>query len=512
MHTDWLELILEITCGGPSASWPSRMVRICLSVCSIVAAIQLTIMWSTRWGDRHLPAKSFLLSLLLHLCIGLSWFAVIESRQELGAVSPIQEPIKIQLAAADAGGEYSDSQGDSIGGATSFLTPTSTGPRTRQNGSQRSPQGRSMTEQTAFEPSPADRPRQVLPAVMDLPRMDSTTDAPAAPPEQTMAPDRLLASLPASTSAIESEEPQSRVDSNGTSRTRQMRTRTSPQDSLPPAARANSVATPAAIPTLPSVPLMNDVRPTVPAVVADSSARVVAARAPDRAVRTDRGVVSGVVTDAVTGRPLARSVVRFDRGDGKALVAVTRNDGSYEIVLPETPETFVITASQADYLPDARNLRSKDVTGKTHRVDFSLRTSLERAIAVENDPAVHHLGNDQFEGAANSKFQKRSEGDVFAAKFTVTAEQMRTVEKESAVTFLAKGVQCPVRLQINGRLLATEKGLSPVDGGYGQLVFPFDSAFLREGQNDIRLTALSCQGDLDDFEFVNIQIRFSKPK
>ncbi len=125
---------------------------------------------------------------------------------------------------------------------------------------------------------------------------------------------------------------------------------------------------------------------------------------------------------------------------------------------------------------------------------------------------LHHLGNDQFEGAANSKFQRRSEGLTFTQTFTVAAENSPRPLQHPVVTFLARGVQCPPLIRINGRLLRATEGLSPADGSFGTLEFPFDSALLKAGVNEISVTAATCQGDLDDFEFVNIQIRFSKPK
>lgn len=225
----------------------------------------------------------------------------------------------------------------------------------------------------------------------------------------------------------------------------------------------------------------------------------------------EKSILQGIVTDRKTGRPLASTTIRFDRAQGKPLVAVTRANGTYELVLPDVPETFAIAASQAGYLPEARNLRSIDVKGKTQRLDFALRTTTEDVIAVENDPVVHHLGNDEFEGVANSKFQRRSEGTAFVHEFTVSGENPLRTFTQPAVTFLAKGVQCPPQVRINGHLLASNNGLSPTDGAYGTLVFPFNSLLLKTGKNEVSVTAAICQGDLDDFEFVNVQIRLSKP-
>jgi hypothetical protein len=214
-----------------------------------------------------------------------------------------------------------------------------------------------------------------------------------------------------------------------------------------------------------------------------------------------------MVTDQKTGRPLGRTTIRFDRPQGEALVATTRENGTYELALSDIPDTFVVAASQPGYLSEARNLRQADVKGKTHRLDFSMRVVTDDVIAIESDPGVHHLGNDQFEGPANSKFQKRSEGPQFTAEFSVSADSSQLRSQQLTVTFLAKGAQCVPQVRVNGHLLTSKTGLSPVDGSYGTLEFPFASSLLKVGRNQVSIKASTCQDDLDDFEFVNVQIR-----
>jgi hypothetical protein len=50
---------------------------------------------------------------------------------------------------------------------------------------------------------------------------------------------------------------------------------------------------------------------------------------------------------------------------------------------------------------------------------------------------------------------------------------------------------------------------SPHDGSFGEFSMPFDPAWLHEGTNTIEIHSTSCRGDLDDFEFVNLQVRMT---
>jgi hypothetical protein len=293
------------------------------------------------------------------------------------------------------------------------------------------------------------------------------------------------------------------------------RTRMTPMrvESLAPTPNlTSSNPKPVASPQLTPVPaptLNSDSRPTPVPVPVAMSPRI--DRQPTITTPNEtKGTLRGIVTDAATGQPIAGTTIRFDRAQGKPLMAITRDDGSYDLVLPGTPDTFAITASQEGYVPDARNMRASDVAAKTGRLDFRLRVSTDNVIVLEKQPVVHHLGNDQFEGRANSKFQRQSEGGTVTVVFDVTDAQLRALSISSAVTFSAKGVQCAPNIWVNGRRVAGTADLTPVDGSYGELVYPFDRSWLRVGRNEVKISATICNNDLDDFEFVNVQVRPTK--
>lgn len=126
-------------------------------------------------------------------------------------------------------------------------------------------------------------------------------------------------------------------------------------------------------------------------------------------------------------------------------------------------------------------------------------------------PQVHHLGNDRWTGRVNNKFQKTAEGRNYAAEFEFTRGQLPSEISTVLVWLLAKGVQCPHRLYINGQLLDRYLDESPQDGSFGAFSATFDPALLVEGTNTTEIRGASCRGDIDDFEFVNVQIRLSRP-
>ena len=502
MDLAWLHQLLEIIFGGPEASVTARIVRVGLVLCTLAAVDQLLTMMSTSWGDRHPIVKSFSLSVLVHLCLGLSWVSVVESNSVVSNVEPelVVTPIQLTLTndtASESWQNPSEVSGTHAGTAVSFA---------------RRSQSRSTSRPIDDEHTTFGTNRQSVSRPMESPSFKPTVTASDIPDQVAMTSDRRVPA-PVISEAVDDPKPQSRPDATNGPLSRREISRSLPRlaDLAP---RQEIPQTPVAVAAAIPGPSMSAVRPeaapviTAPGSIPRPQPKLRAAAAED--VRAE-SILKGIVTDRKTGRPVPRTTVRFDRIQGKPLLAVTRDDGTYELILPDTPDTFAITAVQADYLPEARNVQSIDVKGKTHRIDFTLRTAAEDLIAVENNPRVHHLGNDQFEGAANSKFQRRSEGLTFTQTFTVAENSQRPLQ-HPVVTFLARGVQCPPLIRINGRPLRATERLSPADGSYGTLEFPFDSALLKAGANEISVTAATCQGDLDDFEFVNIQIRLSKPK
>lgn len=222
------------------------------------------------------------------------------------------------------------------------------------------------------------------------------------------------------------------------------------------------------------------------------------------AVREDSrgGKLSGRVTFSTTAKPLAGALVRADLSDAVPVAAYTLADGSYEMALPEMPTHFALTASHPYALPKTENVSSAALQAGGLVVDFQLEPRERDRIVLEPEPDVHHLGNDRFEGRINSQFQKRSEG----LRYRVTFELPTAPSSHKArLKMMTRGVQCPHPITINNEEVA-ELRRSPGDGSFGRYVASFDSAILEAGPNVLEIRAVSCMGDIDDFEFVNVQI------
>lgn len=222
------------------------------------------------------------------------------------------------------------------------------------------------------------------------------------------------------------------------------------------------------------------------------------------------GALRGVVRDKSAGTPLANATIRVDLAGSDPVSAQTNDAGEYTLALPQVPDNFAVSATASGYEPAARNVSGADLAGREIKADFELEPETEMVIAVEDDPEVHHLGNDRFEGAINSQFQRSSEGPALMGEFDLREIQVPPHVERAEVTMLVKGVQCPHQLLINDQMLRTKIDKAPQDGSFGEISAALDPDLLRAGTNTIEIRAVSCRGDLDDFEFVNVQIRLRR--
>lgn len=226
-----------------------------------------------------------------------------------------------------------------------------------------------------------------------------------------------------------------------------------------------------------------------------------------------RGMVGGVVTDAKTGQPLVGATVVLDMSGGTgALVATTDLAGRYALDLPELPADFVaLSASMEQYTPATTNISKAEATAAaggeiTH--NFALDPRRTSVIALEEDPQVHHLGNDEFEGAINSQFQKSAEGVEYSAEFTLGPANLPPRVHKAEIVLMFKGAQAQNSIFINDRRLRQRLNGAPADGSFGEYRQEIPLVLLQEGVNRLVIRASSSAGDLDDFEFVNVQIQF----
>jgi len=229
--------------------------------------------------------------------------------------------------------------------------------------------------------------------------------------------------------------------------------------------------------------------------------------APDEIIEAV-GTIRGRVVDAESSEPIPGAVVRLDVPDRAPITTRTDDEGLYVFDAPEMPEHFALSAVHRGYSPQTMTAEAEELHGRVLERDFALERLSDAVLPVEELPRVHHLGNDHFEGRINSQFQRRAEGTTYTATFEVTGDRLPPNFSRAQVWMLVKGAQSNNRIRINGTMLRTRLNDAPDDGSYGEFTAPFDIRLLEEGENIIEIISVDETGDLDDFEFVNVQIRF----
>jgi hypothetical protein len=231
--------------------------------------------------------------------------------------------------------------------------------------------------------------------------------------------------------------------------------------------------------------------------------------APVEKAEPDPGEVTGRVTHAETGEPIADAYVFLDLQDDQELVAVTDAAGRFVLPIPAGPDHVAVSATAPGFLPETVSVATRRVRREGFTQDFALEPITEEIIPLETVPEVHHLGNDRWEGRINSQFQKRAEGSHLRAVIILTDAQVdfaRTIR----MTLLAKGVQCPHPIYFNGHLLERPLASSPEDGSFGAFEVNIDPAYILPGENLLQIEGTSCRGDEDDFELVNIRLHLRR--
>lgn len=498
-----LRQLLELLGDRPDAPASLALVRGALFLGACASAIELAwILFSLR-SERHLLASTFVVSLLVHLCLCSVWYAATRSADPADSArhrlqpDPDARDVRTALRSNDPPIASQSKLGRE---ALAALPPLAR---------QAEREIRDFTIDPIAAPPPSATVSSLpLPPTLDLPReilppaprtaMPLAVDAPASP-----APRQPLDAAPAERNApVRRREahlaPPQRQQLSSAART--------PAVAGPPPPPASNVQrlTPPAIPAFRSPPGLRESESSVPAQIepGDISTRPRSAEPPLPSV------VQGTVRDVATGRPLADVTIRIDRIGQSPYLAQSDATGRYELNVLELPNHSVATAAREGYVPDSREL-TLGPNRKTIELDFILRPAVRDLIPVEAEPVVHHLGNDRFEGRVNSQFQRASEGVTLTLPFEIAAGQLRRNLSRAAVGFLAKGLQSNAEIRINGRLLPDPLRPSPADGSFAPITVPFDPALLKPGRNHISITTVANEADLDDFEFVNLQIRLS---
>jgi len=231
----------------------------------------------------------------------------------------------------------------------------------------------------------------------------------------------------------------------------------------------------------------------------------------DNAYPIDGTIISGTVSDIVTGTKIADAQISLDiinTGSFNDAVVQSSTDGSgsFSIIVPNEllPDSFALVVSSEGYRPEVGFYSNNSETAINTEIEL-IRKSPDFTL-IESSPNVHHVGDDIFDGTENSQFQRSAEGLTLRRNFNVTATQANSTQ--IMLRWVAKGIQFGNDIVINDIPLA-KTAVTDIDGAFqSQSIALAVEGILVEGSNTIEVKSefeVDDDGnDYDDFEFVFI--------
>jgi len=238
-------------------------------------------------------------------------------------------------------------------------------------------------------------------------------------------------------------------------------------------------------------------------------------------VPTDTVRLNCDVADAATGAAVADATVNYQAG-GTEYNTQTTADGRCALDLPAT-EVAGVDFPAASVIKDGyepQTILCPKLQGGDSCTQDVVLTPLAANVSIPvGGDIVMHLGDDRFEGAANSQFQKRTDGAELSFVIADWAAKVQAGYTKATVYLDAKGwqsSQCLNTIALAGDAgdVTLPGGNSPADGYWGggkQVPFEFAVAQVGSQRAELRITSGSCNGttDLDDFEVNRIRVYFN---
>jgi hypothetical protein len=227
------------------------------------------------------------------------------------------------------------------------------------------------------------------------------------------------------------------------------------------------------------------------------------------------------VADATSGNVVANATVNYQAG-ATEYKTQTGSDGSCTLTLPAA-EVAGVTFPAASVIKDGyepQTLLCPTLQGGQSCTQDVLLVPLAANVSIPvGGEIVMHLGDDRFEGAANSQFQKKTDGAQLSFVVADWAAKVRAGYTKATVYLDAKGWQsdrCENLIGLAGDAgeVNLPGGNSPADGYWGggkQVPFEFTVARVGTQRAELRISSGTCAGttDLDDFEINRLRVYFS---
>ena len=227
------------------------------------------------------------------------------------------------------------------------------------------------------------------------------------------------------------------------------------------------------------------------------------------------------VSDQASSNAVAGARVNYQSGSTQ-YATTTDAAGRCTLDLPATEVAGVAfpaaSVEKPGYEPQTL-LCSKLQGGESCSNDVQLVPLADNVSIPVGGGVVMHLGDDLFEGAVNSQFQKKTDGAELVFVIDDWAAKVQAGYTKATVYLDAKGwqsSQCENLVALSGDVgtASLPGGNSPADGywaGGKQVPFEFTVVQIGALRAELRVTAGTCNGttDLDDFEINRLRVYFS---
>jgi hypothetical protein len=238
-------------------------------------------------------------------------------------------------------------------------------------------------------------------------------------------------------------------------------------------------------------------------------------------VPRDTALLTCTVEDGVSGSAVADATVHY-QAQSTAYVTQTNANGKCRLEMP-ADEVGVVQYPAASVIKpgyEPQTLLCATLQGgQACSQDVKLIPLAANVSIPVGGDVVMHLGDDAFEGAVNSQFQKSSDGVALTFPIPDWSKQVRVHGAKTATVYVdAKGWQsdtCNNLIGLSGDAGAVmlTGGISPSTGhwaGGRQVPFVFDVAKVGKLNAELRIVAGTCLGtaDFDDFEINRIRVEF----
>lgn len=204
--------------------------------------------------------------------------------------------------------------------------------------------------------------------------------------------------------------------------------------------------------------------------------------------------------------PLADATVLLQTARQNYVMS-TNSDGMARISLSNSvplPPWVVIVATHATIMPEARTCPG----GPGATASPVISTLPMPSTLLVRDVYLHHLGNDEYGGSANSQLQLPTEGISRSYSFILAGNP----QAMPRIRLFARGVEHPTGVYINGTRVNT-LAASPSDGSIASYAFRLSgspTSLLHTGTNTLTIKTAPYQPSdpWDDIEYCGLMLYY----